>query len=73
MVVKLFECLYSLGAVSTTNARFGQGTGPIYLDNVSCSGSESRLIDCNYDPDTRDCGHSEDAGVVCLPIRESYS
>ncbi len=41
------------------------GTGPIYLDNVACSGNEERLIDCLYDPHTEDCDHTEDIGIRC--------
>jgi len=38
-------------------AEFGEGSGTIYLSDVACTGSESRLIDCTYDPDTSDCNH----------------
>ena len=33
-------------AVSFSDAHFGVGAGPIFLDEVGCSGSESLLIDC---------------------------
>ncbi|XP_053374257.1 deleted in malignant brain tumors 1 protein-like [Mercenaria mercenaria] len=46
-------------------ARYGQGTGPILLDNVDCTGNESILFDCEIDYDTSDCGHHEDVGVSC--------
>ena len=47
-------------------ARFGQGIGPIYLDNVFCMGNETRLTDCQHQGiASHDCSHSEDAGVVC--------
>lgn len=48
-------------------ARFGQGAGPIWLDQVNCIGKEASLSLC---PTSRpwgdnDCNHSKDAGVVC--------
>ena len=54
---------------SYSNAYFGQGTGPIHLDNVGCSGSESVLVQCNHLTATS-CVHAEDAGVRCSPPGE---
>ena len=48
-----------------STARFGEGQGAIHLDGLACNGSEYRLTDCKYDRDTSDCGHYEDAGVLC--------
>ena len=49
------------------SASFGQGSGPILLDSVTCSGSESTLASCGHlgVGVTRSCSHSEDAGVRC--------
>ena len=55
----------ALGALSFRTARFGQGTGPIYLDDMRCTGTEANILACPHDPNTRDCGHFEDAGVRC--------
>ena len=49
------------------SAGFGQGSGPIWLDSVTCTGSESTLASCGHlgVGVTRSCLHSEDAGVRC--------
>uniref|UniRef100_A0A672HCY3 SRCR domain-containing protein n=1 Tax=Salarias fasciatus TaxID=181472 RepID=A0A672HCY3_SALFA len=49
-----------------TQARFGQGSGPIWYDNVVCTGSETKLSECRHQGiGSHNCGHQEDAGVVC--------
>ena len=58
------------GAVAVSNARFGRGTGPIWLDDVGCFGTESRLANCRARPiGSHNCGHHEDAGVRCRSRR----
>ena len=49
------------------SAYFGEGSGSILLDNVTCTGSESSLASCGHlgVGITRSCSHSEDAGVRC--------
>ncbi|NP_001305912.2 CD163 molecule like 1 [Gallus gallus] len=59
-------------AISTPgSARFGQGTGKIWLDDVNCAGSETALTECQVRPwGEHNCNHGEDAGVVCSGITE---
>ena len=47
----------------TTNVP--DGTGSIMTDDIRCTGSEFRLIDCVTVPSSRSCSHIEDAGVQC--------
>ena len=56
-----------LGARARIDAAFGQGSGPVLLDDVRCTGLEYRLFDCpNYGLEILNCGHNRDAGVTCL-------
>ena len=55
---------------SFSNAAFGQGTGPIYLANVTCGATEIRLIDCPYSSDVSGITHADDAGASCSGVRK---
>lgn len=47
-------------------AFFGEGAGPILLDDLRCRGNETALRFCPARPwGQHDCHHREDAGAVC--------
>ena len=51
-------------------SQFGNATGPVFLNQLGCSGLESFLLQCNQvareHVDLRACDHSKDAGVRCI-------
>ncbi|CAB4038695.1 deleted in malignant brain tumors 1 -like, partial [Paramuricea clavata] len=62
-----------LGFISAVKALQGSnvpdGTGQIWLDDVSCTGHEQNLINCSHKGwGDYNCAHSEDAGVECYSI-----
>ena len=48
------------------SARYGQGSGPIWMDEVNCHGGEASIMNCAHRGwGSHDCSHFEDASVIC--------
>ena len=53
-----------------SGATHGHGTGPIWLGDVACSGSESHIYDCQHRGwGNNNCSHSQDPSVECSAVR----
>ncbi|XP_060081975.1 soluble scavenger receptor cysteine-rich domain-containing protein SSC5D-like [Ylistrum balloti] len=57
---------YSGEARVFTEAYYGQGNDPTWMDDINCNGGEDRLADCSFAGwGEEDCSHGEDVGVQC--------
>ena len=45
----------------------GVSSGPIFLDQLHCTGDENSLSECDMytEPGMHMCGHQHDVGVIC--------
>jgi len=61
---------YSLGYGHTglfVGSSYGGGSGRVWLNDVQCSGSESKITDCPHSGwGGQNCSHSDDVSVSCI-------
>ncbi|KAG3292462.1 antigen WC1.1-like [Ictidomys tridecemlineatus] len=64
VVCRQLGCGVALEA--TISAHFGEGSGPIWLDELNCTGEEAHVWECpSQGWGQHNCRHKEDAGVIC--------
>lgn len=62
---KLLLSWFYAGALGYITAYFGEGSGPIHIDHIMCSGIEYSLTECEIRNRTRQTDHGQDVGVKC--------
>lgn len=53
--------------MARVNGAFGEGVGPIFLNQLSCDESNLGILECDRQSflGVVDCSHARDAGVIC--------
>ena len=68
------ELGYPGAIVAPRYARFGAGSGQIWLDDVKCQGNELSIVYCRHNGwGIHNCGHHKDASVVCYGGKSEYA
>ena len=56
------------GATVIPSSEVPDGAGPIWVNKVSCVGTEISLFNCDANfSGSHDCNHTNDVGVICQP------
>ena len=63
----LLTSIFRTNAIAKGSSFYGGGTGPIQLDDLSCTGTEKNLALCGHRGwGKNNCDHTEDASVICV-------
>ena len=65
--ILLSFCTHGTGAAILPNSEIVSGSGPIFLDQLECSDTDSYLLGCRRlrPLGLHTCDHSRDVGVAC--------
>lgn len=55
------------GSIPVGRSLFSPSSGPVFLDDVDCDGTETELLDCDFrnTAGTQSCSEDSHAGVIC--------
>ena len=67
-IIMVITWICAAGTVVFRQAdQFGQGSGPIFLNQLNCNGDEDQVLACGRGPlGLHSCSHAEDTGVRCI-------
>ena len=64
--------MFSVEAEVLMQGTFASGTGPIYLSDLNCDGTEMNLLDCarldNQPLGLQSCEHQQDVAIRCRGV-----
>ena len=66
---------YITDGLARINSSYGASSGQIWLDDVACTSSNTKLLHCFSSPiGSHSCNHSDEAGVKCegTTLKQGY-
>ena len=57
---------FDVGVQIFSSNTFGQGSGPVLFNSLSCTGNELSIINCPHSSQSYSYSHSGDIGIRCL-------
>ncbi|XP_070551036.1 scavenger receptor cysteine-rich domain-containing protein DMBT1-like [Ptychodera flava] len=55
-----------VGGTVYYDAKYGEGSGPVWFDNIRCTGNEESIFECGFSENRKNsCGHYQDVSVSC--------
>ena len=66
---------YISDGLARINSSYGASSGQIWLDDVACTSSNTKLLHCFSSPiGSHSCNHSDEAGVKCegTTLKQGY-
>ena len=67
IVCRMLKYPFALGYKTSTHDHYGEGSGPVWMSGLDCTGIENSLSDCPHTGFTTSshCDHNMDVGVAC--------
>ena len=69
LIIFCITSVHIIAAVAYGGAFFGEGRGPILQNELTCTGTESILLECTSNFGEGMCTHAQDAGVDCAGMQ----
>ena len=73
-ILCIFYLTYRSQEAVVLDNMYGPGRGPVWLDEVTCDGTEAHVLQCGHQRwGQGDCGHQKDVSIYCGTQQYNFS